>query len=185
MEAVGAFLKGVPDETLYIKIPKGYTRKTTLPNAVLKLKKSLYGLKQSPRCWYKQLSEFFDSINFSPSKADPCFFVSKDPSWKCGVFIHVDGLCIMGKDTARLKAAINKCFVMEDLGDCVFFLGMRIVRDRKARTISLHQDKYILSILNQYGMAEFCPSTTPMIPNSHLTPASEPALKELLACGEN
>lgn len=185
MDAVGAFLNGVPDETLYIKIPKGYTQKTALPNAVLKLKKSLYGLKQSPRCWYKQLSEFFSSINFSPSKADPCFFLSNDPAWKCGVFIHVDDLCIMGRETDRLKAAINQRFVMEDLGDCVFFLGMRIVRDRKARTISLHQDKYILSILNEYGMTDCCPSSTPMIPNSHLTPASASELEEFKSSGEN
>lgn len=96
MDAAGAFLNGVPDEILYVKPPKGYTCRKTGQNIVLKLKKSLYGLKQSPRCWYTQLKEFFLSINFSPSKADPCVFISTDPSWPCGVHVHVDDLCIMG-----------------------------------------------------------------------------------------
>lgn len=51
MDAVGAFLNGVPDETLYIKPPKGYRFKKSGDNIVLRLEKSLYGLKQSPRCW--------------------------------------------------------------------------------------------------------------------------------------
>ena len=107
MDAVGAFLNGIPDETLYIKPPKGYICKNKGKNVVLRLNKSLYGLKQSPRCWYRQLRDFFESINFQPSKADPCFFISSDPLWKCGVFIHVDDLCIMGQNTQRFKDLIN------------------------------------------------------------------------------
>ena len=63
MDAVGAFLNGIPDEVLYIKPPKGYTCQKQGANIVLKLNKSLYGLKQSPRCWYLQLSEFFALFN--------------------------------------------------------------------------------------------------------------------------
>lgn len=47
MDAVGAFLNGVPEENLYIKPPQGYVCKTQGVNIVLQLKKSLYGLKQS------------------------------------------------------------------------------------------------------------------------------------------
>lgn len=143
MDAVGAFPNGIPDEILYIHPPKGYKCKILSENVVLKLKKSLYGLKQSPRCWYTQLKEFFTSIKFIPSLADPCFFISTDPGWKCGVYVHVDDLCIMGQDTDRFKNLINQRFEMEDLGDCTYFLGMRLVRDRGARTISLYQDKYL------------------------------------------
>lgn len=52
MDAVGALLNGIADEVLYIKIPQGYVCKRSGKNLVLRLKKSLYGLKQLQRCWY-------------------------------------------------------------------------------------------------------------------------------------
>lgn len=141
MDAVGAFLNGTPDTTLYIKPPQGYACKIQGNNIVLQLKKSLYGLKQSPCCWYTHLKEFFVSINFTPSKADPCVFISNDPDWVCGVHVHVDDLCIFGRDTNRFKTLINKRFTMEDLGECTFFLGIQLTRNRSEKTITLHRDK--------------------------------------------
>ena len=44
---------------------------------VCKLKKSLYGLKQSPRCWNKRFVNFMSSVGFIESNADPCLFVRK------------------------------------------------------------------------------------------------------------
>lgn len=185
MDAVGAFLNGIPDEVLYIRPPKGYICKKAGKNIVLKLTKLLYGLKQSPRCWYNQLKDFFLSIKFFPSSADPCFFISSDPAWKCGVHVHVDDLSIMGQNTNRFKKLIAKQFEMEDLGDCQSFLGMRITRDWTARTITLTQDTYINNILIEYGMQDCQPVTTPMIPNSHLVPATDNKLAEFQASSEN
>lgn len=185
MDAVGAFLNGIPDEILYILPPKGYTCKLKGENVVLKLNKSLYGLKQSPRCWYNQLKDFFSSVNFNPSLADPCFFISGDPKWRCGVYVHVDDLSIMGHNTQRFKDLINKRFEMEDMGDCTFFLGMRLERDRIKRTITLTQDKYIDAMLLEYGMEDCRTISTPMIPNTHLVPATQAEMVEFTNSGEN
>lgn len=111
-------------------------------------------MKQSPRFWYKQLSDFFKSIHFLPSKVDPCFFISSDAAWKYVVFIHVNNLLIICHQTESLKKLISKRFTMEDMGDCTFFLGMCIVRDRDARTLTLYQKKYINLILYEYGMRD-------------------------------
>lgn len=185
MDAVGAFLNGVPKEVLYIKIPQGYKPKSGLPNTVLKLNKSLYGLKQSPLCWYIQLLEFFSSINFIPSTADPCFFVSSDPEWKCGAYVHVDDLCVVGQDVSRFKVLIKARFEMEDLGPCAYFLGMRVTRDRSLRTITITQEKYIRNMLLEYGMEDCHTVTTPMIPNTHLIPATDAKIAEFSATNED
>lgn len=185
MDAVGAFLNGVPPETIYIRPPKGYVCKLKGYNVVLLLNKALYGLKQSLLCWYNELKSFFTSIKFKPSTADPCLFTSTDPDWKCAVHVHVDDLCIMGLNIQRFKDLINKRFEMEDLGPCTFFLGMRVSRDLSARTITLSQDHYIRNMLIEYGMSDCHPVNTPMIPNSHLIPATPEEVSAFLATGEN
>lgn len=91
----------------------------------------------------------------------------------------------MGKNTQRFKDLINKHFVMEDLGACTVFLGMRLERDLHSRTINIYQDKYIQNILVEYGMEDCRPSSTPMTPNNHFVPASEAKLSKFKATGEN
>lgn len=70
---------------------------------------------------------------------------------------------------------------MEDLGPCTFFLGMRVTRDRSAKTITLSQEKYIRNMLVEYGMDDCQAVTTPIIPNSHLVPASDSEVADFKA----
>ena len=68
---VGAFLNGDIDRELYVQPPEG----SGIPaNTVLRLRKSLYGLKQSPRLFNKELDEFMKSRQLKPSLADPCIY---------------------------------------------------------------------------------------------------------------
>jgi len=39
---------------------------------VFKFKKSLYGLKQSPRMWYQKFYAFIQGLGFTISKEDHC-----------------------------------------------------------------------------------------------------------------
>ena len=50
MDVETAFLYGELAEEIYMKQPEGFVEKNK-ETQVCKLKKSLYGLKQSPRCW--------------------------------------------------------------------------------------------------------------------------------------
>ena len=63
MDVVTAFLNGELSEEIYMQQPDGYV----IPgkeHLVCKLKKSLYGLKQSPRCWYNAFHMYVESIGF-------------------------------------------------------------------------------------------------------------------------
>ncbi|BBG93635.1 transposable element gene [Prunus dulcis] len=52
MDVKMTFLHGDLDEDIYMSQPQGFVE-TTKGNIVCRLKKSLYGLKQSSRQWYK------------------------------------------------------------------------------------------------------------------------------------
>ncbi|MBW0489733.1 hypothetical protein O181_029448 [Austropuccinia psidii MF-1] len=63
MDVKTAFLHGDLDENLHICVPEGYTS-SLKGDICLKLKKSLYGLKQSPRNWYLCIKRLFDDSGF-------------------------------------------------------------------------------------------------------------------------
>ncbi|KAL8116545.1 hypothetical protein AgCh_022897 [Apium graveolens] len=63
MDVKSAFLNGYLKEEVYVKQPPGFIHEK-YPNYVYKLKKSVYGLRQSPRCWYERLSQFLMNNGF-------------------------------------------------------------------------------------------------------------------------
>ena len=54
-----AFLYGDLEEEIYMKQPEGFVVKGK-KELVCKLKKSLYGLKQSPKMWYQKFDTYID-----------------------------------------------------------------------------------------------------------------------------
>lgn len=166
MDVRCAFLNGLTDMRIFIRPPKG-VKIDLKPNQGLLLKKSLYGLKQSPRCWYKALSSFFSGINFLPSHSDPCLFISADPSNPVLIFVHVDDLVITGQDIKPVKEALKSKFEMHNLGPCEWVLGMRVSRNREGQTITLQQDQYIHNMLEEFGMLDCCSVTSPL-PSNYL-----------------
>lgn len=187
MDAVAAFLNGVPKETIYLRVPQGFEIPGKTERTVLKVNKSIYGLKQSPRCWYDELRLFMISIDFRPSTADPCLFIKNDGSNPCYVHVHVDDMTIAGTRSSiqNFKTQISRRFEMEDLGEVSDILGMTIIRNRSARTLSLSQQGYVESLLKSYDMSNCKPVSTPMEPGTHLTPATDEELAEFAASGHN
>ncbi len=78
-----------PGENVYVEMPLGFTQylKNGIQN-VLKLKKTLYGLQQSPRAFWKYVTENLKSCGLEQSKFDPCLFVGS----KILCVVYVDNL---------------------------------------------------------------------------------------------
>ncbi|KAI7959985.1 hypothetical protein MJO29_005053 [Puccinia striiformis f. sp. tritici] len=167
MDVRNAFLNGTLDEVIHLCCPAGLT---IPPGHCLKLNKSIYGLKQAPRVWYRALSEFFATINFSPAPNEPCLFVSQVPGWQCMVHVYVDDMVIIGNDVNRFKKLIKARFLMDDLGPASSLLGMKIPRFKSHITLS--QEKHIDKILTEYKFVNCRPVSTPMVPNTRLVAAT-------------
>ena len=112
MDVHTAFLNGKLDEDIYMCQPEGFEVKGK-EDMVCYLHRSLYGLKQSPRCWNKELSCHLLKSGFQQSKADPCVFYQ----WKSGklnvVSIYVDDLVLvvdLMEDLQKTKADLSARF---------------------------------------------------------------------------
>jgi len=74
-------------------------------------------------------------------------------------------MLVVGPQTERIsqvKKELMHAFQMQDMGAATYFLGVRIVRNRAERSITLIQDAYIEKILTKYGMQDAKPTSTPM-----------------------
>lgn len=70
-----AFLYGEIDAEIYMTQPQGFEDGS---GRVCRLKKSLYGLKQSPRCWNNKFHSFMEKNGFTRSTADPCIYIRQN-----------------------------------------------------------------------------------------------------------
>ena len=163
MDVVTAFLNGTLDEEIYMEQPPGYIKQGE-EHLVCKLKRSLYGLKQSPRCWNTVFKQYMESINFKQCTADPCIFVSSEGADLTIITVYVDDLIVITKTPEtmkKIKDSLAARFKMKDLGKLHYFLGISIEHDKDGGYLWMHQRQYIQSLLERYGLSQAKPSVTP------------------------
>ncbi|KAG8480843.1 hypothetical protein CXB51_025300 [Gossypium anomalum] len=172
-----AFLHGELEEDIYMQQPEGFYsfRKRGL---CLLLKKSLYGLKQSPRQWYKRFDSFMTSHDFKRSSFDSCVYFKKNNNGSfVYLLLYVDDMLIAAKDKGeirKVKAQLSEEFEMKDLGPAKKILGMEILRDRKTSKLYLSQKGYIEKLLCRFNMRSAKPVSTPLAAHFRLSSALSP-----------
>ena len=71
---------------------------------VCRLRKSLYGLKQSPRAWFGKFSEVIEKFGMQKSKSDHFIFYGNPKASIILLVVHVDGIIITGDDMAGISS---------------------------------------------------------------------------------
>lgn len=161
MDVVTAFLNGCLEEEIYMTQPEGF-EKPGESHLVCKLRKSLYGLKQSPRCWNGVLDSFLKSIGFENSSAELCVYVRDGSGIKTIITVYVDDLIILSdsqREMDSVKAALSAKFKMKDMGDLRYCLGINI--ECSDSTTKLQQTSYIESVLKRFNMENANSVSTP------------------------
>ncbi|KAJ4712638.1 Retrovirus-related Pol polyprotein from transposon TNT 1-94 [Melia azedarach] len=172
-----AFLHGELEEEIYMTQPDGF-QVPGKEDYVCKLKKSLYGLKQSPRQWYKRFDSYMIEIGYTRSPYDCCVYYSKATNGSLiYLVLYVDDMLIAAEnksDVQKLKDLLSVEFEMKDLGAARKILGMEIYRDRSKKKLFLSQKGYIQKILSRFGMSTAKPIDTLSAANAHLSIAFAP-----------
>ena len=97
MDVVTAFLNAPLEEEIYLRVPEAFTPQ---PGKVIRLLKSLYGLRQAPRCWNKTLQEYLISRGLQQSQVDHGLYFIPNKLW---IAVWVDDFLIMARDKQLMQ----------------------------------------------------------------------------------
>nr|KYP39072.1 Copia protein [Cajanus cajan] len=139
-----AFLNGFIQEEVYVEQSLGFVV-YKYPNHVYKLKKTLYGLKQTPRSWYDRLRKFLIDNDYIREKVDNTLFVKKFKKDTMYVQIYVDDIVFGSTNLSLYEEFANTMqgeFEMSMMGELTFFLGLQIKQMNDGIFIS--QRKHVL-----------------------------------------
>ena len=186
MDVETAFLNGDLDEVLYITQPEGFKKKGKDEHKVYRLRKAIYGLKQASRQWYLKFNKTLEKHGFKRIYSDGGVYVrlrnSNNPSTTDNKFpiddtdpdvmyivLYVDDLLIFGPriiEIIKIKKLLSQEFAMKDLGEAKLYLGLRIIRGKDRRIISIDQESYIDDALCKFGLIDANPVKIPLPANS-------------------
>ena len=148
-----------------MKIPKGVNAEGK-EGWCWRLRKSLYGLKQSEHQWKKKLDEVMKELGFEKANADECLYILReDGKISLLVLVYVDDMALASNSMAtirKFKDDLSKHFNITDLGDLHIILGIQVTHDRPNGIIYLDQTAYIQSVLSRFGMQDCNPVSTPL-----------------------
>lgn len=179
VDVTQAFLNADIDSTVYVKPAQGVTDVLGVPaDSWLKLKKSLYGLRQAPRNWSQEFMRWLkNDQGFEVCSQDDCLwfkeFMYKGKKTVILVLTYVDDDLIISNNREALdafKAAMNEKYKIVDKGQVDYYLGVEISRDRVNRRLTLKQSKFIREILKTAHISEKDPRgyCTPLPANLNL-----------------
>ncbi|GKV02057.1 hypothetical protein SLEP1_g14541 [Rubroshorea leprosula] len=168
MDVKNAFLNGDLEEEVYIKPPTGFHHP---PNKVCRLRRALYGLKQSPPAWYAKFSATVSEFGFTSSPHDTALFIRKTARGMVLLLLYVDDMIITRDDVAgveELKQSLSQKFEMKDLGVLSYFLRLEVTSSDDGYLLS--QVKYASNLVSKAKLNDGKSVSTPLEPNVKLTP---------------
>ena len=174
MDVTTAFLNGELKEEVYMRQPEGFAAKGQ-EDLVCKLKRSIYGLKQSPRCWNSVLDSQLKQMGFVQAKGDPCIYVTSEGEMFI-IAVYVDDIVLAGKSDKRMtevKEQLAEHFQVKDMGELHYFLGVKIVQDKESGEVSIGQPAYTTTVLQKFGMEHAKPVNTPVDSSTKLMKATD------------
>ena len=116
MDVSNAFLYEDLSEIVYMEQPPGYVAQR---EKVCKLKKAIYGLKQSPRAQFDKFCQVVNKIGFRCSKSDHSIFVKQTSFGWVVLAVYVNDILLTGSDhdeVVRVKEHLENYFITKNLG---------------------------------------------------------------------
>jgi hypothetical protein len=183
-DVANAFVQAeLPDnEVIYMDYPPGMIGPE---GHALRLRKALYGLKDSPHHFNKHLDSRLRRHGFVPCKADPCLYIKRNEAGDIVALIgcHVDDLALVGVrgELDAIKKALRTHYKLKDLGSATQLLGIKVDYDIKAGSLKLSQTATIDNLLSNFGFSDCnhvrTPAVAPRLVKTEITKDDERELQ--------
>ena len=162
IDVSSAYLWSDIAEEIYLRPPAAFTG--IKPGHVLRLRKSLYGLKQAGHNWHRTLVTFLKTLGFRECATDQCVLVRQQRCSYIAIALHVDDIQTLYNDTSDYQQICDALDTRFKLGECdeiALYCGVSIKRgdDR----VELSQDHYVQRMLSEFNMSDSKPQRTPAI----------------------
>ena len=122
------FLNARVQEKVYVKTTPGYGSVDVANGRhhVMKLHKSIYGLRQSPRNWFNTINDSLKDMRFASNMSDPCVYTFDTSDTYSILTLYVDDLLLLGGHTPvlKLKCKLIERFNITDMGGASLVLRM-------------------------------------------------------------
>ena len=172
------FLQGDLEEEIYIKQPERFNVKGK-EHELCKLEKSLYGLKQALRQWYKKLDSFMMTHRYTRTTLHHCVPIKRHSNDDFIILLlYINDMLIIGRVARKiddLKKKLSKSFAMKDLGSAKQILGIKISRDRMNGKLWVSQEAYIEKVLERFNMCNGKAVGTPLASHFKLSSSQCPS----------
>jgi hypothetical protein len=145
---------------IFVEMPRGFSE----PGKVLKVKRSLYGLKQSPRNFFQFHKGKLEGIGFeSVTDVDPCLFISD----KVICLVYIDDTLFYSPKPEYIDEVIQKLrdaeMDLEEEGSVARFLGVHIKCNENDQSIKLTQKGLIKRIIETLDISHLPKKYTPAV----------------------
>jgi hypothetical protein len=162
-----AFLHGVlpEDETAFLKQPQGFE----MPGKeswVMKLMKSIYGMKQASRIWNHTFDKAMKELGFRRISNEWCVYRRDTESGTVIFAVHVDDIisaASVPEENAHFKDELRSKWKITNLGPTKFALSIAIERDHVEKSVSISQMAFIDHIVDRFNQTDAHPVDMPMV----------------------
>lgn len=136
------------------------------PNHIYHLKKSLQGLKQPPRAWFKRLKDFLVKVGFKEGLSVSSLFIYiDDDGVRTFLLVYVDDIVVTSSSNSHIYHIVSRLaaeFSIKDLRQLTFFLGIHVSRSDEG--LFLSQQQYVANLLHKENLTNLKAASSPMEP---------------------
>ena len=159
-DAEQAFVQLKLDELVFIRLPPGCGE---ISGKVVKLGRSLYGLRQSSRTWHSHLMRGLKCLGFESCAADACVMRLIEHNVVVMAVVHVDDIFSIGLKSRcdKFGVDLNRDVPITNLGKLRWYAGCRFCRDAVLDTVTMSQQAVAEKIVAKFGVTQN--KETPMV----------------------
>jgi hypothetical protein len=100
--------------------------------AIVNLLRSLYGLKQADKLWYKTVKEILTDFDYTCLIHDSCVFIKRTPDTGkvIIVVVYVDDILFIGNDKDEIQQILthveSRVTAMTTMGEVTRYIGVEV-----------------------------------------------------------